>query len=148
MDIEEHHPGHNLDVRLPLYVWMCGTDDRDLGNLLIADVETTDGVTVRAIPAFTTPERADAFATKHMEGAAQWHLRIVRTAQKLGHFLEWCGRVQPVLLDGYWPSFLEENVSLHPEAMAAAPKPQRREPPKETPRTGLLDRLKGIVPRF
>jgi len=53
------------------------------------------------------------------------------------------------LLEGYWPRFLEDHVPLE-TAVAARPKtdaarPQQSEPPPESP--GLLDRMKGIVPR-
>lgn len=48
------------------------------------------------------------------------------------------------LLDGYWPRFLEAFVPVEP-ALPVAQKPPEPEPPPP-PRTGVLDRLKGILP--
>jgi len=59
------------------------------------------------------------------------------------------------LLDGYWPRFLEENVPLRSAAMAAAERvpstpaagSSATKPPKQpAPRTGLLDRVKNLLP--
>jgi hypothetical protein len=53
------------------------------------------------------------------------------------------------LLEGYWPRYLEQNVPLPPNmARRPAPKPEsERKPKKEEARTGLLDRMRGLVPR-
>ena len=48
------------------------------------------------------------------------------------------------LLDGYWPRFLEAFVPLEPAPpVAQTPSEPETAPP---PRTGVLDRLKGILP--
>lgn len=52
------------------------------------------------------------------------------------------------LLEGYWPRFLEENVPLRPGPVAR--KPDRSRPPAAKPSRqspGILDRIKGILPR-
>ncbi len=50
------------------------------------------------------------------------------------------------LLEGYWPRFLEENVALPvgPVAADAATKPREEEKPPE--RSGLLNRMKDMLP--
>lgn len=51
------------------------------------------------------------------------------------------------LLEGYWPRFLEANVTLPPEAVATAsakPEPPKEEPPPE--RSGFLNRIKDMLP--
>jgi hypothetical protein len=54
------------------------------------------------------------------------------------------------LLEGYWPRFLNENVPLSPSMLAKQPpakKPQPENPPIEpTERTGLMDRVKNMIP--
>jgi len=58
------------------------------------------------------------------------------------------------LLDGYWPRFLEEKVAVQPGTTGAgilankpgkSPPPAPR-PPDNPPHTGLLDRMKGLLP--
>ncbi len=57
------------------------------------------------------------------------------------------------LLEGYWPRFLEQNVPLRPEAMVADKLPATPKPPADTsdesppPRTGLLNRMRGLLPK-
>jgi hypothetical protein len=52
------------------------------------------------------------------------------------------------LLEGYWPRFLDENVPL--AAMTATDrlpkKPAEEHPTEPTERTGLMDRVKGLIP--
>jgi hypothetical protein len=52
------------------------------------------------------------------------------------------------LLEGYWPRFLDENVPL--AAMTAkdrpAKKPAEDRPAEPVERTGLMDRVKGLIP--
>jgi hypothetical protein len=54
------------------------------------------------------------------------------------------------LMDGYWPRFLEENVPLPPSLLAKQPpakKPAEEKPPTEpVERTGLMDRVKNLIP--
>jgi hypothetical protein len=54
------------------------------------------------------------------------------------------------LLEGYWPRFLDENVPLSASLIAkqpAAKKPAPENPPAETAeRTGLMDRVKNLIP--
>lgn len=50
------------------------------------------------------------------------------------------------LLEGYWPRFLEEHVPLEP-AGSVAQKPADAPPPQPaSPRTGLRDRIKSLLP--
>ncbi len=56
------------------------------------------------------------------------------------------------LLEGYWPQFLEENVPLQSgETVAgrgtAAEPPTAKQPKQPTPRTGLLDNFKNLLPK-
>jgi hypothetical protein len=59
------------------------------------------------------------------------------------------------LLEGYWPRFLEENVPLPASVQAASElakqpaakkAPEEKNPPENSDRTGLLDRMKNMIP--
>ena len=60
------------------------------------------------------------------------------------------------LFEGYWPRFLEENVPLRSAAVAAsrqtgertvADSPTTKQPKQPTPRTGLMDNFKNLLPK-
>ncbi len=59
------------------------------------------------------------------------------------------------ILDGYWARFLETHVPVDPDAVAARPAAPAAETPGRTeqtaeppqPRTGWLDRMRGVLPR-
>jgi len=55
------------------------------------------------------------------------------------------------LLEGYWPRFLGQNVPLRPEAVVAdklpPPKPPANKSTEAPPRTGLLNRMRNLLPK-
>jgi hypothetical protein len=56
------------------------------------------------------------------------------------------------MLDGYWSRLLAEKVPLEPEALSpvarTADQPTGGSRPSGPPRTGWMDRLRDLVPRF
>jgi hypothetical protein len=56
------------------------------------------------------------------------------------------------LLESYWPRLLAEKLPLRPEALAPVARAPEQTPPKaaesDSQRTGWMDRLKGVLPRF
>jgi hypothetical protein len=54
------------------------------------------------------------------------------------------------LLEGYWPQFLASSVPLtqSPVPLAQRPRPVKDPPPPPPKKTGMLDQLRGSLPRL
>ncbi|HBO44603.1 MAG TPA: hypothetical protein DD670_11850 [Planctomycetaceae bacterium] len=93
----------------------------------------------------------DDIELRHLEFESEELLRLSRIISSADMKLQtnqWSDCIQ--LLEGYWPRFLAQNVPL-PVGVARVPPPQpepeRQPAEKPAATTGLLDRMRDLVPR-